>query len=55
MAADRTERGQFDAFLRTYADTKGKAIVGEKTPAHVAFVDTLFEWYPGCPGRAHDP
>ena len=47
-AADRTERGQFDAFLRAYADANGKAIVGEKTPAHIAFVDTLFEWYPGA-------
>jgi hypothetical protein len=48
LAAPRTERGQFDALLRTYADTKGKAIPGEKTPAHVAFVDTLLEWYPGA-------
>ena len=46
--APRTAQGQFDALLRTYADTKGKAIPGEKTPAHVAFVDTLLEWYPGA-------
>jgi hypothetical protein len=48
LAAPRTEQGQFDALLRTYADAKGKAIPGEKTPAHVAFVDTLFAWYPGA-------
>ncbi len=47
-AAPRTDQGQFDALLRTYADAKGKAIPGEKTPAHVAFVDTLLEWYPGA-------
>jgi hypothetical protein len=46
LAAPRTEQGQFDALLRTYADAKGKAIPGEKTPAHIAFVDTLLRWYP---------
>jgi hypothetical protein len=48
LAAPRTEAGQFDALLRTYAEARGKAIPGEKTPAHVAFVDTLLEWYPGA-------
>jgi hypothetical protein len=47
LAAARTEQGQFDALLRLYADAKGKVIPGEKTPAHVAFVDTLLAWYPG--------
>jgi hypothetical protein len=47
LAAERTERGLFTALLRIYADTKGKAIIGEKTPAHVACVDELLEWYPG--------
>lgn len=46
LAAERTERGIFTALLRTYADRRGKAIMGEKTPAHVARVDTLLEWYP---------
>ena len=46
MAAERTERGIFTALLRTYADRRGKAIMGEKTPAHVAWVDTLLEWFP---------
>jgi hypothetical protein len=48
LAAPRTEAGQFDALLRAYADTRGKAIPGEKTPAHVAFVDELLTWYPGA-------
>ncbi len=47
LAAERTERGLFTALLRIYADTKGKPIMGEKTPAHVACVDELLEWYPG--------
>ena len=46
LAAERTERGVFDALLHTFADRRGKAIVGEKTPAHVGFADTLLEWYP---------
>ncbi len=46
MASDRTERGVFAAFLRIYADRRGKAIMGEKTPAHLAYVETLLDWFP---------
>jgi hypothetical protein len=46
MASDRTERGVFTALMRTYADRKGKPIMGEKTPAHLAYVETLLDWYP---------
>jgi hypothetical protein len=46
LASDRTERGVFEAFLRIYADRRGKAIIGEKTPAHVDWVDELLEWFP---------
>jgi hypothetical protein len=46
LAAERSERGMFAAFLRAYADSEGKPILGEKTPAHVAHVDTLLEWFP---------
>jgi hypothetical protein len=46
LASDRTERGVFEAFLRVYADRRGKAIPGEKTPAHLAYVDTLLGWFP---------
>ncbi len=47
LASDRTERAVFEAFLRIYADRRGKAIMGEKTPAHLAYVATLLEWFPG--------
>jgi hypothetical protein len=46
LASDRTERGLFEAFLRIYADRRGKAIMGEKTPAHLDYVETLLEWFP---------
>jgi omega-hydroxy-beta-dihydromenaquinone-9 sulfotransferase len=46
LASDRTERGFFAAFMRIYADRRGKAVMGEKTPAHLAYVETLLEWFP---------
>jgi len=46
LASDRTERGIFEAFLLIYADRRGKAVMGEKTPAHLDYVETLLEWFP---------
>lgn len=43
---ERTERGLFAAFMRAYADNRRRPIMGEKTPAHLAYVDTLLEWFP---------
>ena len=48
LAAERTERGIFEAFLRLYADQHAKQVIGEKTPAHLAFAELLFEWFPGA-------
>lgn len=46
LATDRTERAIWAAFLRAYADKNGRPIMGEKTPAHLAYVDTLLSWFP---------
>ncbi len=46
LATDRSDRALFDLLLRTYAELRGKTIIGEKTPAHVRYVDTLLSWYP---------
>jgi len=48
LAGERSERGVFTAVLQAYATRRRKAIFGEKTPAHLRFADTLFEWYPGA-------
>jgi hypothetical protein len=46
LAAERTERGVMKAFLQAYADRLGRPIIGEKTPAHIRYVDTLLTWFP---------
>jgi hypothetical protein len=46
LAEERSERGVFRAILRLYADLHGRAIPGEKTPAHYRWADELLEWYP---------
>ena len=46
LAAERSERGLFATFMRVYADNKGKAVMGEKTPTDLAYVDELLGWFP---------
>ena len=46
LAGERSERGVFTAVMRAEADRTGKAIFGEKTPAHIRWADTLLAWYP---------
>ena len=48
IEAERSERGMFAAFMRVYADSHGKAIMGEKTPTHLAYVDELLGWFPNA-------
>lgn len=46
LAAERTERGVMGALMRAYADDLGRPVMGEKTPAHLAYVETLLDWFP---------
>ena len=46
LVAERTERGLMAALMRTYADHHERPVMGEKTPAHLAFADTLLDWFP---------
>jgi hypothetical protein len=38
----------FVSLMRFYARNRGKKRYGEKTPQHALYIETLFEWYPGC-------
>jgi hypothetical protein len=44
--SDRSERAVFDVMLDSYAEYRAKRVRGEKTPAHVRYIDELLEWYP---------
>lgn len=39
-------RGIFAAMLAAYGERTGKPRVGEKTPGHYHYLDTIFEWFP---------
>ena len=47
LATDRTERGFMEALMRLHSDLMGRPLIGEKTPAHLKYVETLLEWFPG--------
>lgn len=45
-AQPRDLKAVWTTVLAAYADRTGKVRIGEKTPGHFRFLDTLFEWFP---------
>jgi hypothetical protein len=41
-------RALFTCILECYAESNGKPRLGEKTPHHALFTETLSDWYPGA-------
>lgn len=41
-------RAIFQALLDSYREKQGKPLVGEKTPGHWRYLDTLLSWYPSA-------
>lgn len=41
-------RALFTCILECYAESNGKLRLGEKTPHHALFTETLSDWYPGA-------
>jgi hypothetical protein len=39
-------KAMFSSLLRYYSDSQGKSRIGEKTPQHALFLETLCEWFP---------
>jgi hypothetical protein len=51
LKCDRSEQAIFSLLMQIYADKKKESprdnlILGEKTPTHLYYVPTLFEWFP---------
>jgi hypothetical protein len=48
MREGTSYKSLFTAVMRSYADSRGKQRLGEKTPRHALSLTTLREWYPNC-------
>ncbi len=46
LASDRSEKGIYLVFMKLFADDRQSEVIGEKTPSHIKYIDTIMQWYP---------
>ena len=46
LSSDRSEKGIYLVFMELFCEEREGEVIGEKTPSHIKYIDTIMQWYP---------